>query len=513
MFDHTREASSGPSAGGAREPTIDRDLVVVSNRQPYRHGYESGELAVDRPTGGLTAGLDPALQRTGGTWIAWGDGDGDREAVDGDDRVAVPPDDPSYTLRRVWLSEESVEGYYRGFANQVLWPVCHSTVGNVRCEPGFWERYRAVNEKFAAATVREAGPESIVWLQDYHFALAPRSVRSRLPADAFLMQFWHVPWPDPETFRACPHARELLRGLLGNDLLGFHVPRYAENFLGCVEAALEDARVDRRSKRVRHDGGVTAVESRPMGVQAGRIGRQACSTAADDFWDSFAAEHGLHDRRVAVGVDRLDYTKGIVERLRALEHLWETRPGWRGEFTYVQSASESRSAIPAYRAVQADVEEAVDRIDRRFGTDDWTPVVYTTDWLSPEELAGLYRHADVALVSPIRDGMNLVAQEYVAAQVDGDGVLVLSDLAGAHDVLGEHVVSVSPLDTATFADRIESALRMSRTERRRRTAALRHWVTGNDLSSWVDSLLRLAAEHGRGHTPLGAPGGASNRTR
>ena len=511
MFEHTGETSTG--TGGATEPTIDRDLVVVSNRQPYRHRYDSGKLAVDRPAGGLTAGLDPALQRTGGTWIAWGDGDGDREAVDGDDTVAVPPDDPSYTLRRVWLTEEAVGGYYRGFANQVLWPICHSTIGNARCEPGFWERYRAVNEQFATATVREAGPDSIVWLQDYHLALAPRTIRSRLPADAFLMQFWHVPWPDWETFRACPHARPLLRGLLGNDLLAFHVPRYAENFFDCVEAALDDARVERSSMRVSHGEGVTAVATRPMGVQADRIARHARSSAAEAFWDELAAEHDLHGRQVAVGVDRLDYTKGIVERLRALEHLWETRPGWRGKFTYVQNASESRSAIPAYRAVQEAVEEAVERIDRRFGTDDWTPVVYSTDWLDREELAGLYRHADVALVSPVRDGMNLVSQEYVAAQVDGDGVLVLADLAGAHDVLGEYVISVSPLDIATFADRIETALTTSTAERRRRTAALRRWVTEHDLSSWVDRILAMAEERGRGRPPARTVRGTSKPTR
>ena len=483
------------------EGTGERDLIVVSNRQPYRHTYDSGELTVDRPAGGLTAGLDPALQRVGGTWVAWGDGDGDPEAVDGDDRVAVPPESPAYTLRRVWLAEEEVDGYYRGFANQVLWPVCHSAVDHVRCEPGFWDRYRAVNDRFAEAALEEAGPESIVWLQDYHFALAPRAIRAGLPPEAFLTQFWHVPWPDWETFRACPHAEALIRGLLGNDLLGFHVPRYRRNFLGCVEAAVAGARIDWEAGRVRHPEGVTLVETSPMGVEADEIGRRAASSAADAFWDDFADAHGLEDVTVAVGVDRLDYTKGIVERLRALEHLLETRPGWRGELTFVQSASESRSAIPAYREVQGAIEEAVERVNRRFGTDDWQPVIYTTEWLSRDELAGLYRGADAAIVSPARDGMNLVAQEYVAAQVEGDGVLLLSELAGVHDVLGEHAVSVTPADVAGLADGIAEALAMTPAERRRRMAAMRRWVTENDLASWVDGFLGRAEEARRRARP------------
>ena len=506
----TSPAQRSANADSEATATADRDLVVVSNRQPYRHERDDGELRADRTAGGLTAGLDPALQRVGGTWVAWGDGEADREAVDDGDRVRVPPDDPGYDLRRVWLDEADVEGYYRGFANQVLWPVCHSTLGNVRCEPGFWERYRAVNNRFADAAVDEAGPRSVVWLQDYHLALAPATVRRRLHPGATVAQFWHVPWPDPETFRACPHGDEVLRGLLGNDVLGFHVPRYRRNFLRCVDAEIEEARIDPATNRIRHAGGYTRVVSHPMGVQADLIRRRAASAAAEDFWTAFADEHGLDDVRVALGVDRLDYTTGIVERLRAIEHLLETRPAWRGELVYVQVAEETRTAIPAYRALQTDVEDAVARLNDRFGTDDWRPVVYTTDWLDPTELAGLYRHADLAVVSPVRDGMNLVAQEYAAAQVDGDGVLVLSELAGAHDVLGDHAVSVTPADAAGFADRLEDALTMAPAERRRRTARLRRWVAEHDLTAWTDGILRAARagrrRNARAGPAVGAPG-------
>lgn len=490
---------SGVAATSIVESTFDRDLIVVSNRQPYRHTHQSGEVTVDRPAGGLIAGLDPALQRIGGTWIAWGDGDGDREAADEDGTIAVPPDDPSYLLERVWLTEEEVDGYYRGFANQVLWPACHSITENVSCEPGYWERYREVNERFANAAVERAEPGSLLWLQDYHFALAPRAIRPELPPRATLAHFLHIPWPDPETFRACPHGEELLRGLLGNDLLCFHVPRYQRNFLRCVDAVVDGAGVDWMANSVDHDRGDTLVEAHPMGVQAREIWHRASSSTAGSFWTSFAREHDLGgDRQVALGVDRLDYTKGIVERLRAFEHLWETRPRWRGALTYVQSASESRSSIPAYRAVQSSVADAVDRINRRFGTEDWQPVVYTTEWLDPEELAGLYRHADLAVVSPLRDGMNLVAPEYVAAQVDGDGALLLSERAGAHDLFGRWAVSVSPTDTMDFAARIEEGLTMSPAARRQRMTALRRWVNEHTLSSWVDGVLARANRVQRG---------------
>jgi trehalose 6-phosphate synthase len=392
----------------------------------------------------------------------------------------------------------------------VLWPLCHAALGTVESCGDAWADYRRVNDQFAdamAGAAADADGEPLVWLHDYHLALAPRQLRERTGGEGSaerpplpgsrdgptLAHTWHIPWPSWDTFRACPNREAVLDGLLGNDLLAFHVPRYCENFLRSADRGLDGAAVDFDAGTVDYRGRTTTVRAAPMGVPVDRIREQADSAEATGFRAAFRKNRGIdRDTRLAVGVDRLDYTKGIVERLRALEHLFETRPRWRGELTYVQSASESRSAIPAYRALQSDVEAAVERINDRFSTDDWRPVVYTTDWLDREELAGLYRHADVALVSPIRDGMNLVAQEYVAAQVENDGVLVLSETAGAHDVLGEHAVSVVPTDVAAFADRIEDALTMGASERRRRMAGLRRWVGENDLDSWTDGFLRAA---------------------
>ncbi|WP_254535310.1 alpha,alpha-trehalose-phosphate synthase (UDP-forming) [Halomarina litorea] len=491
----------GPEVGGreaeaARPPTLD-GLTVVSNRQPYRHDYEDGEgerdrVVVDRPAGGLTAGLDPVMRHAGGTWVAWGDGDADREVVDDGDRVGVPPEDPAYTLRRLWLTDDEVAGYYRGYANQALWPLCHAATGKMTFDAADWRDYRAVNRTFADAVVEESGSDPRVWFQDYHFALAPRMVRERRP-DASLMQFWHIPWPAPDVFRTCPQRRDVLAGLLANDLLGFHTERYRDNFLDCVDAELDDAVVARGRNRVRYDGHVTTVGAFPMGVDAEDIERRAAA-ATGEFWERFRREHGIApETTVALGVDRLDYTKGIPRRLAGLEKLWELRPEWRGEVTYVQKGSESRSSIPAYARHQEEVFDAIDRVNDRFGTDEWTPVVYTDELYSEDELAALYRHSDVGLVTPVRDGMNLVAKEYVAAQVDDDGVLVLSDLAGATEGFADRgVLTTTPFDPESLAASLETALTMPADERRRRMRSLRRQVREHDIYDWMESFLGAA---------------------
>jgi len=495
------------AAGGSDDEPVDSDvkdrgLIVVSNREPYQHthrdGDGDGDVTVEQPTGGLTAGLDPVMQRVGDTWIAWGDGEADAEVVDAGDCVAVPPEDPSYDLRRVWLTEDQIRDYYYGFSNQVLWPICHSALTRVRCDPGFWDRYREVNERFADAAVEAADGESVIWFQDYHLALAPRMAAPRLPEGATVMGFWHVPWPGWDLFRACPHRRELLEGLLGTDVLGFHTPRYRTNFLDCVDAAVDDAVVDWNAGEVSYQGEVTRVAASPMGVPFDEVGTLVDAPAAEAFVASLERSHGIDDgTTLAVGVDRLDYSKGIVDRLLALEQLWDAYPRFRGSLTYVQNGSESRSRIPAYEAVQERVAELVDRLNDRFGTDDWQPVVYTTDRLSSEAMYGLYRRADLALVSPVRDGMNLVAQEYVAAQTDGDGVLVLSDQAGVHDAVGEHAVTITPSDTEGFADAIVTAAEMGEDERRRRMARLRRWVADHDIESWVTEIVGVALRDAR----------------
>lgn len=481
MTSNTIGATAESAAESVAAVLDGRELVVASNREPYSHGYDGKDIVVDRPAGGLTAALDPVMQAVEGTWVAWGDGEADREAVEDDGTVGVPPEDPSYDLRRVWLSEEQVAGYYRGYSNQVLWPLCHLDTAKVNADPEFWEQYKRTNADFADAILDSAADDSVVWFQDYHLALAPRQVRDARP-NATLAHFWHIPWPAWDTFQACPQYEQLLDGLLANDLVGFHTDDYCRNFLDCVDAAT-DARVDRASGSISYKGQRTFVRSFPLGIDAARRAELATSDGTDDYWESFREEHDIDsDMQIAVGVERLDYTKGIERRLDALERFWEENPEWREQFTYVQKGTKSRSEIPAYSELQDRVAAAIERVNDRFGTEDWTPVVSLTGYVPDAGLAALYRESDLALVTPVRDGMNLVAKEYVASQTGESGVLVLSELAGSCEQLGDESVLVHPYDEADFADAIADALELPRDERARRMAALQRSVHAEDLS-------------------------------
>jgi trehalose 6-phosphate synthase len=482
----------------------DRELLVASNRKPYSFSRgDDGEVSVSKPAGGLTSALDPIVQQLSGTWVGWGSGDADFDVADDRGRIGVPPEDPAYTIQCLHLNEREVDGYYYGYSNQVLWPLCHSMPSRANFDGEFWRFYQQVNETFADALVDCADDDDpVVWLQDYHLALAPRLVREQLP-DAFITQFWHIPWPSWSTFKTCPQHRELLEGLLANDLLGFHDESYSEAFCDCVAETFADATVDVDAGEVTYNGHTTRVQTHPLGIDAEEFATLASSEDAESFWSAFTADHDIGET-VAVGVDRLDYTKGILQRLDALERLWERRPERRETFTYVQKASESRSQIDEYRELQRDVEQRVEELNERFGTDDWTPVVYVDDHYTRRELAALYRHADVALVSPLRDGMNLVAKEYVASQVDGDGALVLSELAGAAKSLGHDSFVVNPNDIEGFATTIEAALSMPERTRRRRMWALRRKVESEQNDQWVTDQLRNVATNDRDDSPVGA---------
>jgi trehalose 6-phosphate synthase len=471
----------------------DGQLLVVSNRQPYKHVLDDGDVCLEKSIGGLTAGLDPVMRDRGGTWIAWGDGEADERGVDGGDCVAVPPEDPAYTLRRVWLSDEQVDDYYYGFSNRVLWPSCHGMLSKVHYEGGYWEQYQSVNRTFADAIVDHTDDGGVVWFHDYHLALAPEYVAESVDGAVTLAHFWHVPWPTWDTFRRTPYGRSILAGLLHNDLLGFHVHSDVENFLDCVDAAFPEATVDADRGIVDYRGHRTTVRAIPMGAPVERIEDLLDETTRSMPEFVRTAEDVPEDVQLAVGVDRLDYTKGIPERLQALERFFEDNPDWRGELTYIQNGSESRSRIPAYEALQDRVRQQVAHINERFGTDEWRPVLFTTDELPQSELYALYRAADLALVSPHRDGMNLVALEYVASQLDDEGILLLSDRAGAHELLGDEALTITPGHTEDFAATVDEALRMSADEQRRRMRELRRRVRENDLAAWVDQFLTAVA--------------------
>ncbi|MBX0293786.1 alpha,alpha-trehalose-phosphate synthase (UDP-forming) [Haloarcula nitratireducens] len=476
---------------------LPESLVVVSNRQPYSHEWTADpvegaittdDVAVTTATGGVTSALDPLMRSLGGTWVAWASGDADMAVAD-EGIVAVPPGEESYDLKRVPLSDEEIEGYYHGYANQVLWPLCHEESGRIWAKPTYWEQYRVVNERFAKAVRDVTDREDTVWFQDYHFALAPRRVRTARP-DATLHHFWHIPWPAPTVFDHCPRGEAVLDGLLACDVIGFHTESDADHFRRCVEATLSDATVDLDDGVVRYEGTETRAVANPLGIDVAGIRSRAENA------DTGAVRRQLLGDTVpdpsipvVVGVERLDYSKGIPERIAALDHLWERRPDLRGAFTYVQKASRTREGIADYRRYRQDVVAEMQRINERYGTDDWHPAVYTERRLSAETLAGLYRVADAALVTPHRDGMNLVAHEYPTACVDGDGALVLSELAGAATRL-DGALTVNPHDIAEIADALERALELDERDRRDRLDRLQASIEALDSTNWVERQFR-----------------------
>ncbi len=464
-------------------------LLVVANREPYIHQYRDGEVEWIRPAGGLTTALDPVMRACGGTWVAHGSGDADRDATGPDGRVGVPPDDPTYVLRRVWLSKEEEEGYYYGFANSTLWPMCHQVYQRPTFDADHWRVYRDVNQKFADAVLEEAadGP-ALVFVQDYHFALLPRMLKDARP-DLVVAQFWHIPWPHPETFQVCPWGAELLAGMLGNDLLSFQTQHHCNNFLDTVDRTME-CRIERDRFAAVCGGRDTLVRPYPISVDP---------DLADEYlgpaWERKAAglrrRYRLGSRPLLVGVDRVDYTKGIPERLVAVERLLDTQPELKGKFHFVQVGAPSRTHLPAYRDLNDRVQEVADRINWKHGSAGWQPVVFLNEHLGPADIYVLYRMAAGCVVSSLHDGMNLVAKEFVTARPDEQGVLVLSKFAGAARELTDAVL-VNPMDADGLANGLHLALTMPAAEQERRMRRMRAQVADHNIYRWAGVLLSEA---------------------
>jgi trehalose 6-phosphate synthase len=438
----------------------------------------------------MVSGLDPVLRACGGLWVAHGSGAADRLAIDAADRLPVPPDNPRYTLKRVWLSKDEEAGYYYGFANEMLWPLCHIVFTRPRFELGDWTTYVQVNEKFAQAILAEIrGEPAVVWIQDYHFALLPRFLKEARP-DVLVAQFWHIPWPNPEAFRICPWKQDILRGLLANDLLGFHIRYHCDNFLATVDRELE-ARVDRERLSVfHHDGIETLVRPFPISADFAGLSRQAESDEVTEEFHRLQTTHELQGRRVCIGLDRFDYTKGIPERLRALDRFFAKYSEYCNRVVFLQAGPGSRSHIKRYQELNEEITSLVEEINWRHGTSEWTPVLLLHQHLPLPQVLALYRLAEVCVVSSLHDGMNLVAKEYLAAKNDENGVLVLSRFTGAARELHQALL-INPYDTETFADTLAAALGMERDERARRMRALRETVAHNNVYRWAGKVLTL----------------------
>jgi len=472
-------------------------LFVVSNREPYMHLHRGKNIEASVPASGLVTALEPILRACDGTWIAHGSGDADRETVDRRGRLRVPPDRPEYTLRRVWLTKEEEQGYYYGFANEGLWPLCHIAHTRPTFRTSDWESYREVNRKFADTALEEMenAEQALLLVQDYHFALLPRMIKEARP-DVRVAIFWHIPWPNPEAFGICPWQRDLLDGLLGADLVGFQTQAHCNNFLETVDAALE-SRIEWERFAVKRGDHVTLVRPFPISVDFREtqqdVGIGGPVPSQYDLRASLLKKLGTQSSFLGVGVDRVDYTKGLIERFRGIERFLEKWPVYKERFTFVQIGAPSRTNIPRYHDFLAEVEAEAARINARFAKGNWKPIVLLTRHHSHEEILPYYRAADFCMVTSLHDGMNLVAKEFVASREDCEGALILSQFTGATRELRDALI-VNPYDTDQLAEAVRSALEMDSDERTTRMRRMRLNVRDHNVYRWAGNLIAELSE-------------------
>jgi trehalose-6-phosphate synthase len=464
------------------------EIIVVSNRQPYSHERRGEEIVVAQPASGLVTALEPVLRAASGTWIAHGSGSADAEVSDSEGRVQVPPERPAYTLRRLWLTQEQVKGYYEGFANEGLWPLCH--IAHVR--PVFraddWRHFVDVSQRFADAVVKSAKrPDPLVLVQDYHMPLVPQMIRDRLP-QATVVTFWHIPWPMSETFGICPWREEILEGLLGSHIVGFQTPSHCRNFIDAVDTFLE-ARIEHEDMTIHRAGQLTRVAPYPISIAWPPASEEPIEATRARVHAALGLPEG---HRIAIGIDRLDYIKGLIERFAAVEHLMTTQPQWRGRFTLVQVASPSRSDLPAYQAFHDRVVAEAQRINDAVGTARAPAILLKIEHQGTQQVRDLYRSADVGMVTSLHDGMNLVAKEYIAARDDDQGVLLLSVFTGASRELHEALL-VNPYSAEETGNALARALAMPLAEQRERMRTMRAWVLSHNIYRWAGAMLIDAA--------------------
>ena len=465
------------------------EVLVISNREPYIHEQRGDSIVLRRPASGLVTAVEPVMRACSGTWIAHGSGSADRATVDSHDHLQVPPKRPEYTLRRVWLSEEEEAGYYYGFSNEGLWPLCHMAHVRPVFRTSDWEQYVAVNQRFADVVIAEACTDDpVVLVQDYHFALLPRMIREKLPKATIIM-FWHIPWPNPESFGICPWREELLQGLLGNTLLGFHTPFHCKNFLETVDRYLE-TRIEYEASTITHGGELTQVEPYPIS-----IAWPEPDTTSDVIHAKQTFRQKLHlpkQHCLALGVDRLDYTKGIVERFQALDRLLETHPDLVGKITLLQIAAPSRSSLDEYQNLEVRVRKLALEINQRYENTDAPAIILRIEHYDGEQLTHCYRSSDVCLVTSLHDGMNLVAKEFIAARDDELGVLILSQFTGAARELHEALI-INPYHIEQGAQALYRAITMPELEQRERMRSMRQRVRDFNVYRWAGLMLLDAA--------------------
>lgn len=472
-----------------RRELDEKYLYVVSNREPYMHIKQGGAIQCIVPAGGLVTALDPIMQTCSGTWIAHGSGDSDLETTDQHGKIAVPPDEPRYTLKRIWLSKEEESGYYYGFSNEGIWPLCHLTHTRPIFRLEDWIQYQKVNDKFADALLEEIANEKepLILIQDYHFALLPYLIKTKRP-DARVAIFWHIPWPNPEAFGICPWKREILIGLLAADVIGFHIQHHCNNFLDTVDQFLE-SKIAWEHFSVERNEHTTFVKPFPISIAfPGTMDYQDKKFTKNIEATKILKEFGLSVRYLGVGVDRVDYTKGIIERFRGIERFFEKYPEYIGQFSFFELGAPSRTHIKRYHDLLAEVEETANKINWRFQTKRWKPIIYLEAHHNHDTINRFYRAADLCMVTSLHDGMNLVAKEFVASRDDEDGVLILSQFTGASREFHDAFI-VNPYDMEGVADSIYSSLTMSPDERKAQMQRMRGILREHNVFRWAANLV------------------------
>ena len=463
-------------------------FIVVSNRQPYVHVLKKGKIECQRGAGGVITALDPVMQACNGTWVACGDGEADRKVTDKQDKVKVPPENSAYTLKRVWLSKEEENGFYYGYSNEALWPLCHMAFERPVFRKEDWDYYVQVNKKFAQAVIEEVGNnKAFIWIQDYHLCLLPKFLKEMAPNQLIISHFWHIPWPNYEAFRICPQRKEILEGLLANDLLGFHIRYHCDNFFDAIDRQIE-SKINRESFSIVRRGHETFVRPYPISVDFAGISEISDSDDVLKAKGALIEELGLCGLKVLLGLDRIDYTKGIPERLLAIDRLLEKHPELKEKMVFLQMGEISRIHIPKYKALNDEINALVEQINWKHSTDSWKPILLMRRHLSFHELLAFYRLGDICIVSSLHDGMNLVAKEFISSRTDEGGILVLSQFTGAARELTDAVLA-NPYDREQFSEAIFTALNLPEDERRKQMVKMREVVGHSNIFRWAGKIL------------------------
>ncbi|MFH1593098.1 MAG: trehalose-6-phosphate synthase [Candidatus Omnitrophota bacterium] len=465
-----------------------RLLIIVSNREPYIHQYKEGKIEHIQPVGGAVTALDPIMRVCKGTWVAYGSGTADKEAANKKGEVMVPPESPKYKLKRIWLSKDEENGYYYGYSNKSIWPLCHSAYTRPNFDEIDWAYYKIVNKKFADTILDIVkDKKAFVWIQDYHLLLLGKLLKKKNKR-LLTAHFLHIPWPNPEAFRICPQKRELLEGLLANDLVGFHIRYHCANFMDTVKAEME-ARVDTERTSVTYCGHETLIRAFPISVDFDEISRSADTKEVKNIAGKLKDELSIDDGSfIMAGLDRIDYTKGLIEKIQAIDRFFEKFPEYKGKVTFIQKGGISRIHIGRYKELNEALNNVIEEVNWKHSTKKWTPIIFIKRHMSRNEIIALHKIADACLVSPLHDGMNLVCKEFVAAKNDLNGVLLLSQFTGAAREL-EDAIFVNPYDRENFAVAIRDAIELPKEEKEKRMRRLRAVIKENNIYKWAGKFL------------------------